>query len=53
MSTFSSVHSLVYGLLAGNSSTPPAAGNVAQALVQAVYSQVKGVAPTNASHVRP
>jgi hypothetical protein len=52
MSTFSSMHSLIYGLLAGNSTTPPATGGVAQALVQAVYNRVKAVAPTNASQVR-
>lgn len=52
MSTFSNVHSLIYGLLSGNSTTPLAAGDVARALVQAVYNRVKAVAPTNASQVR-
>jgi hypothetical protein len=53
MSTFTNMHSLIYNLLAGNS-TPPATMSVqvSNNVVQAVYDRMLVAGSTNASKVR-
>ena len=48
MSTFTSLHSLLGGLVAGKG---PNTADVASSVLQAVYNRIKAVAPTNASKV--
>lgn len=50
MSTFTNMHSLIYGLLAGNSTQPAMSMQVANNVVHAVYDRMAG--STNASKVR-
>jgi hypothetical protein len=49
MSTFTTLHSMLSGLVAGKGPQPT---DVAASVVQSVYDQVKGTAPTNAPQVR-
>jgi len=49
MSTFTTLHSLLNGLVEGKG---PQTSQVASSVVQAVYNRVRAVAPTNAPQVR-
>jgi hypothetical protein len=49
MSTFTALHSMLKGLVAGKG---PTEAEVAQSIVQAVYDRIKTAAPTNATQVQ-
>ena len=48
MSTFTALHSMVNGVVAGKG---PTAADVAAAVVEAVYNKIRSTSPTNASQV--